>query len=134
MSFKVSGLNEFERDLAKVMNDMPSEVMRFMNSLTNELMHYVKKNTPKDTGHLRRNWFFRKALVTGDNYFTIIGNNIEYAPYIEYGHRIVNRKGQTIGFVEGHYMLQKNIDIINKQMSRRLADFLDDLLKKGKLA
>ena len=58
-----------------------------LDEMMNGLLTDVKELTPVDRGHLRRNWFTTKARRSGKHYRAEIYNNIEYAPYVENGHR-----------------------------------------------
>lgn len=79
-----------------------------LDEMMNGLLTDVKERTPVDSGHLRRNWFITHARRSGKHYRAEIYNNIEYAPYVENGHRIV-RNGVTHDFVDGKYMLRDSL-------------------------
>lgn len=80
-----------------------------LNQMMNSLLKDVKDRTPVDTGHLKRNWFITRAQTVGkQGYAAEIYNNVEYAPWVENGHRIM-RNGAQVGFVEGKYMLQDSV-------------------------
>lgn len=64
----------------------------------------VKKMTPVDTGDLRNNWKFQ-VVKKGNDYIIVIHNRLEYASFVEKGHRIVIA-GKTVGWVEGRFMLK----------------------------
>lgn len=68
----------------------------------------VKKMTPVDTGDLRNNWKFH-VVKKGDTYIIVIYNQLEYASFVEKGHRIVIA-GKTVGWVEGRFMLKLTED------------------------
>ena len=72
----------------------------------------VKMLTPVDTGDLRNNWKHH-VIKQGDTYKIIIYNQVEYALFVEKGHRIVVA-GQTVGFVDGQFMLE----LTEKEMER----------------
>jgi len=67
----------------------------------------VKRETPHITGNLKRRWRSRVEKQGGDIQ-VIIENDVEYAPYVNNGHRIV-RGGKTVGFKEGKHMLEEGI-------------------------
>lgn len=69
-------------------------------ALAARLLSLVKKRTPVDTGHLRRNWAATTVEKHGDTYTVTVFNPVEYAPYVEYGHRTPGG-----GFVKGQFML-----------------------------
>lgn len=68
----------------------------------------VKKMTPVDTGDLRNNWKFH-VVKKGKEYIIVIYNQLEYASFVEKGHRIVVA-GKTVGWVEGRFMLKLTED------------------------
>lgn len=106
-----------------------------LQELGNMLLRATKDATPKSkqrtSGHLKRNWFLGDIRRYG-NIFTIeIYNNVEYAPWVENGHRIV-RNGQTIGYVNGKYMLRISLAELEHKApsiySRRALDLLRQLI------
>ena len=91
-----------------------------LDEMMNGLLTDVKELTPVDRGHLRRNWFITKAKRSGKVYHADIYNNIEYAPYVENGHRQIGvfylliparaiGKRLVNGFVEGRHMLREGL-------------------------
>lgn len=75
-------------------------------------MRIVKRYTPVDTGDLRKAWEY-DILKKGDSYIIIISNNMDYASYVESGHRIV-ANGVTIGWQEGRFMLKMTEEALDK--------------------
>ena len=76
--------------------------------------------TPVKTGELRRS-------LSADLDGLEVGYNKEYAPHVEYGHRVV-RNGKQVGYVPGQYYLKKNVD---KQRPKYYRDLIDTLKKGG---
>lgn len=64
----------------------------------------VKMLTPVDTGDLRNNWKYH-IVKEGDTYKIVLYNQVEYALFVEKGHRIVIA-GCTVGYVDGQFMLE----------------------------
>lgn len=64
----------------------------------------TKKITPVDTGRLRSSIFSRYGASEG-----IVGTNVEYAPFVEYGTR----------YMEGSHMFEKGLE----QIKHKMADF-----------
>mgnify|MGYP003287533107 CR=1 FL=1 len=114
-------------------------------SLTKEvgqrLLAKVVKRTPVDTGELRQGWINNKnptdVVVNGHTYSTKIINPVEYASYVEYGHRQTpGRYVPAIGkrlkksWVEGQFFLTKSIlemenelpSIIEIKVKQKLGD------------
>lgn len=59
------------------------------------------KSTGKVGGTLKRGWTIGEIKKEGSNYIIEIVNPVEYASYVEYGHR--TRDG--MGWVEGKFMM-----------------------------
>lgn len=89
----------------------------------------IKKRTPADTGELRRNWRVGQVVRKGSSYEIEISNNIEYAPYVEYGHR--TGKDLT-GWVEGRFMMTISMKEIEKKLpkyiEKKQIELLEDLI------
>lgn len=61
----------------------------------------------KEGGTLRRGWHDGGTKRVGNGYESRYYNNVFYAAYVNDGHRVVNRKGETVGYKEGVYMLEQ---------------------------
>lgn len=88
--------------------------------------HYVKG---KVGGTLRRGWSADKNMTVnkvGNDYVIEIINPVEYASYVEFGHRTRNHKG----WVEGHFMLTISEDEIRKSAPKILEKKLETYLKE----
>ncbi len=96
-------------------------------------------NTGMVGGTLRRGWTggsdagaaYAESLPvekTGNTYTITISNPVEYAPYVEYGHRTANHKG----WVEGRFMLTESEIELDGQMpgilEKKLTAFLGEYL------
>lgn len=77
--------------------------------------------TPVDTGNLRRGW----SLSSGGLMAITISNNVEYAPFIENGHR--TRGGG--GWVPGHFMLRDAVKAVESQMGALLTPQFRSILE-----
>lgn len=111
-----------------------------LDEMMNGLVDDVKYRTPVDSGHLRRNWFISKAKRSGKHYRAEIYNNIEYAPWVENGHRqevgrYVPAIGKRLvnGFVEGKHMLRDSLFDLQKAapdfIKRKSEDFLSRMME-----
>lgn len=93
-------------------------------------------------GTLRRGWtagedmdpyeyIYNRTKVTkhGNVYRITISNPVEYASYVEYGHRTRGGKG----FVEGQFMMTISIDEMQDELpallEKKLKDFLEEYFK-----
>ena len=103
------------------------------------LLAKVIKRTPSDSGTLRRGWTGGKSqnasayanslniIKMGNKYRIDITNPIEYASYVEYGHRTRDHKG----WVNGHHMLTISEQELNSMtdaiLQKKLNKFMKDV-------
>lgn len=89
---------------------------------------YKKKVNPsgKHGGTLRRGWTVGEVTGSFGVYRVEIINNVEYAPYVEFGHRTRNHKG----FVKGVYMLTISEQEINDRLEVIIRLKLNKILKE----
>lgn len=64
----------------------------------------------KEGGTLRRNWASGGTHKVGNGYESRYHNNVFYGMYVNNGHRVVNRNGVTVGYVDGVRMLEQGQD------------------------
>ena len=121
------------RVLAKVIKRTTVGVYGKEVSFTTKDEKQVKftTNSKKTGGTLRRGWTASKALNVskkGNNYVIDIINPVEYASYVEYGHRTRNHTG----WVEGQFMLTISMQEVEsmtpKILERRLKAMLKDVI------
>lgn len=135
-------LVEFQRKIEQL-ND--EQVDKFMESCCKELaarlLAKVIKRTPSDTGVLRRGWtagssanattYANSLRVNhfGGVYQIEIVNPVEYASYVEYGHRTKDHQG----WVNGKFMLTISEQEINSStqaiLTKKLNQFMKDVFR-----
>ena len=120
--FNANDLKKFRDELNKLQNP-DAFVESCVKELAARLLRMVIKRTPvgdypkgsgKKGGTLRRGWTGSKGQASatgyaeamnvnhfGDTYVVEIVNPVEYASYVEYGHRTANHKG----WVKGQFMM-----------------------------
>lgn len=88
-----------------------SNLVEFWTRDGRHVRFYIKR-VPQG-GQLRLRWQQTHVTVSpnGQMLTTVVFNNTEYAPYVEFGHRIRNKKGETVGFVPGRYMMTESLRI-----------------------
>lgn len=150
-SFDMSGLKEFQRKLEKIDQEAIDGFLEdCAKELAARLLRKVVKRTPvgqyskssgKKGGTLRRGWtgnqrqgassFVDSLAVRYEaGYYIIeIVNPVEYASYVEYGHRTADHNG----WVSGHFMMtisEKELkDIAPKILENKLKKFLGGVLQ-----
>ena len=102
------------------------------------LLRKTIQKTPVDTGELRRSWTVGTVGKRGDLYYIEVINPLEYAQYVEYGHRQTpGRYVPAIGkrlkksWVQGKFMLTLSENEIQKDMDKIIKQKLIQLLKEA---
>ena len=160
MSFDISGFEKLQKDLQKLEREAPRTVEKCTNDLVARLYAMTKKRTPvgnysdtyeleddgenkflvmsdKQGGALRRGWIIRGPYYFGNNYVCELINPIEYAPYVEYGHRqtpgryvpAIDRK-LTASWVKGFFMLTKSLQDLEKIAPNVIQKNVDAMMKE----
>lgn len=79
-------------------------------------------------GTLRRGW--KKTVRVGSGSVEVeIFNNVDYASFVENGHRIV-RNGVTYGYVEGKKMLASTVDDAGALLDKVANDAMEEITSK----
>lgn len=148
-NFDIDGLKKFRDELNKL-QDPDAFVESCAKELAARLLRMVVKRTPvgeyppstgKKGGTLRRGWTGEKRASAqgyadsltvhyfGDTYVIEIVNPVEYASYVEYGHRTANHKG----WVKGQFMMtiseQELEKIAPKVLERKIKKYLGGCFK-----
>lgn len=147
--FDCKGLKDFQRQLEQLQN--PDDfVESCAKELAARLLRLVVKRTPvgqypassgKKGGTLRRGWTGSKRSSAegyaeglkvnhfGDTYVIEIVNPVEYASYVEYGHRTADHAG----WVQGRFMMtiseQELEKIAPKVLENKIRKYLGGLMK-----
>lgn len=108
---------ESKADSARV----KAEVQTSLKRVGVQAMRTVKGRTPVDTGHLRGGWSMSNAGVMAIELY----NNVEYAPFVENGHR--TRGGG--GWVPGQFFLRDSVAEIAATMSALITPGLMTILE-----
>lgn len=104
MSFEFAEMIRLRQQMVQLTKESAAIHMRVANRIGLLAIRKVKKMTPVDTGDLRNHWK-HYVVKRGMDYIIVIYNQLEYASFVELGHRIVIG-GQTVGWVEGKFMLK----------------------------
>lgn len=144
-------LEELEKGKArdKFFEDCAKEMAaRLLSLVIHKTPEGVYDDPSRKGGTLRRGWTggkkmdaeaFAKSLEiekSGKTYTITVGNNVEYAPYVEYGHRqtpgrYVPAIGKRLkeGFVPGKHMLETSEQELKALSPKILQDKLEKFLK-----
>ena len=131
MAMKVDAFEEFSERLSDFSEHSDEVLYCILLEILHRTLRLVIKSTPvgvypnkkdkkdkkgKKGGTLKKSWGVRlrdvtlgAGVVAGE-----IVNTAPYAPYVEFGHRIVTRDGTTIGWKEGKFMLTVSLQTVEK--------------------
>lgn len=145
-NFKIKGLEELQKELNNLQDNTDAIIEDCAKELAARLLRLVVKRTPvgdysgdsytcasgeqhkghkvpgKVGGTLRRGWTIGEIRKEGDVYKIDIINPVEYASYVEYGHRTANHKG----WVKGHFMMT----ISEQELEKIAPKVLEQKIKK----
>ena len=158
--FDMRGFEKLAEDLQKLQADAPKAIEKSVNDITARLYALTKKRTPvgdydntydleddgenkflvmssKQGGTLRRGWIVRGPYYFGNNYVCELINTVEYAPYVEYGHRqtpgryvpAIDRK-LTQSWVKGYFMLTKSLADMERIAPKVIKKNVDAMMKE----
>lgn len=135
---KYSNINEllkFKNELKAFKNREADIIKSIANELAARLLAKVKKITPvgeyndgRIGGTLWKNWSIGKITENNGVYQVDVTNIVDYASYVEYGHRKVDHKG----WVDGRFMLTISSDELQKDSSRIIENKLKKILENKK--
>ena len=138
MSANYKQLTEFTKKIERLNSEQKEEFLESCcKELAARLLAKVIKRTPSDSGTLRRGWTGGRSqnasayanslniIKMGNKYRIDITNPIEYASYVEYGHRTSNHQG----WVNGHFMLTISEQELNSMSDAILLKKLNKFMK-----
>lgn len=109
---------------------LPGEYDKPVDFTTKEGVHvHFEPHTGKKGGTLRRGWTIAQPAVRkeGNSYIVEIINPVEYASYVEYGHRTANGHG----WVPGKFMMtiseQEVARLAPEYLKKRVNKYLKDM-------
>jgi len=120
-------IDKYRKELKAMLDDISEIDKRVLDKAVNEGLADAKRNTPvgqyppssgRVGGFMRKSWAVSPTKKTGNGAEKELYNTAFYAPYVNYGHRIVNRKGETVGWVPGKFILEKAIKKVEKALVR----------------
>lgn len=102
-------------------------IENFLKEMALRALRNTKKRTPVISGELRRGWQISEITRIGDELSIELYNDLEYAEYVEYGHRTRYKKkdggnkkdSNKKKFVEGYFMSTISIKKINEEIPAR---------------
>lgn len=110
-----------------LLSDLSSFMENFLKQQGQKVIGKTMPRTPVDTGALRASWKLGNVEQKSNSYEVEIGNNQEYASYVEYG--TVEREWK---YKDGVYMLTKSINDVEQKINSDFdKEFTKFLKNKG---
>ena len=125
----IKGLDDSLKKLKDLPRVFDEELSKAMNDEGLDWRDDVRANTPVDSGDLRRSWIFAGVEKSGFIFEMDLSNNLEYAEYVEYGHRqetgrFVPAIGKRLkaNYVSGYYMLRDGTNKLEESLPKSLEE------------
>ena len=130
MGIRYDDLSKFYDQMKLLEKDVNDICEACAKEIAARLLAKVIKRTPVKTGTLRRGWSGNvqnmKVKKTGDLYTIEVINPVEYAEYVEYGHRTKDHKG----WVSGKFFLTISEEEIRQSADGILEKKIAKMLKE----
>ncbi|MGL5962743.1 MAG: HK97 gp10 family phage protein [Cetobacterium sp.] len=125
---KTFGFEEVEKELQEIGKSFPKATEKFLRQQAQYLKGTVRKISPSVTGLLKSSWQVSR-VVQGKKRLSIkVYNNVEYAPYVNYGHRI-KRGGRMVGYIKGQFFLEKSLIELEKNQEKLVSNIFNNITK-----
>lgn len=113
-------------NLVKRTTAAPEVILKTQEQVVKEtglrFLSMVKKDTPVKSGYLRRGWKASPVKRKGLDCYMEVNNPVEYASYVEFGHRTP----RGTGWVPGQFFATRNLELCEAHMqglwSKRLME------------
>lgn len=114
-------IKQFRKELSAMLDDIRDIDIKCLNRAVNEGVKVAKSNTNIVSGYMRKSWRSAPAVKSKAGGVTkSLVNSMDYSEFVNYGHRVVNGAGETVGWVKGQFMLEKAINTVNKTLQKEL--------------
>ena len=121
-------VKEFE-DAVKA-GQIMAKTEQMMVQTAGNAIRVIKKLTPDGKTHaLRRGWSASNLKRSGKTTSVDIINYVSYAPFVEFGHRMVVH-GKTVGYQPGKFMMKRGVLYVERTFAREVGKVYNEELKK----
>lgn len=129
--YNEAAIRQFRKELLSMLGDIEDIDKKVLNKSVNKGVAHAKKNTNVVSGFMRKSWRSAPAVKTRDGVVTkVLVNSADYSEFVNYGHRIVNKEGETKGFVKGQFILEKAIGLIERELVKDFKEEVERVNKK----
>lgn len=130
-----SNIEEFRASIDKIANTFPLESEKRLTRIGNKMKKMLKERSP-DSGaahrrKLNKSWKSKAKGYSGETLSVEIWSNAPHFHLVDRGHKLVNKKGTAVGFVQGKHFLEKTAQEVEATVVPGEMDkFLDEIAKK----
>ena len=117
---------DYTKNFEQVKNKAKPFAKEFLKEQGQTLQAITVSNTPVDKGHLRARWRLGRVLESSRGLALRFTNNMEYASFVEYGHRTRKLKDGSRRWINGRFMLTIGQNYV---MSRMQSEFTRAIFK-----
>ena len=123
-------IDKYRKELKAMLEDISEIDNKVLNKAVNSGAADAKRNTPVVTGFMRRSWHVMPTKKTAQGVEKELINSADYSSFVNYGHRVVNRKGETVGWVKGQFILEKAVNKVDKALVRYFKEEVERVNRK----
>jgi len=117
------GIEDLAGKYAKAAAEAEQFLRKFLLEMGKRALAKTKHRTPVDTGLLRNSWALGEVQRRGDKLEITLYNPVEYAIYVEYGHKRTpwgsDKRIEAGDWVQGRFMATLSIMEVEKEMPTR---------------
>jgi hypothetical protein len=132
-----TAIEKYRKELRAMFNDIRDIDIKVLNKAVGEGIADAKRNTPighysrgRVGGFMRRSWAFTPTTKSRIGVEKGIVNTADYSSFVNFGHRIVNKFGETIGWVKGLFILEKAIHKVDRALEKEFKKEVERVNKK----
>ena len=126
-----AAIKQFRKELKALLDDITDVDVKVLNEAVNKGVADAKRNTNAVSGFMRKSWKSPPAVKSKTGGVTkSLVNTADYSEFVNYGHRVVNKNGETVGWVKGQFMLEKAIGVTEKELVKEFRKEIERLRRK----
>ncbi|QHI72897.1 HK97 gp10 family phage protein [Aminipila terrae] len=125
-----AAINKFRSELQSMFGDIREIDVKVLDKSVNVGARNAKENTPVATSFMQKSWRAVPARKSKQGAEKELINTADYSSYVNDGHRIVNKLGETIGFIKGKFILEGAIRLVEKTLKNEFEKEVERVNKK----
>jgi len=123
-------IDAFRKELRAMFKDISEIDTKILNRAVSEGVAVAKRNTHVVSSFMRKSWRSTPTVKSVKGVEKSIANFMDYSSFVNDGHRKVNRAGETTGWVQGQFMLEKAIHKVDLVLLREFKKEVERVNKK----